>query len=75
MQINKFWKKLRDALKEPSQYQLDCQKPKTVLLDTGEMFWPYAWAVQLITLTPNTSFNSEIEQKYLKTISKFKKYL
>lgn len=60
MQINKFWKQLRDVLKEPSQYQVECQKPKNVLLDTGEMFWPYAWAVMLNRLTPipNTSFIS-----------------
>ncbi|KAE8057338.1 hypothetical protein FH972_014039 [Carpinus fangiana] len=41
--INKLWKRLRDLLKEPSRYQVHCQKPKTVLLDTGEMFEPYAW--------------------------------
>ena len=46
LQINKLWKKLRDLLKEPTQYQVQCQKPKTVLLDTGEMFVPYAWAVR-----------------------------
>lgn len=40
-EINKFWKQVRDLLKEPSQYQVDCQKPKTVLVDTGEMFEPY----------------------------------
>lgn len=45
MQINKFWRRLRDFLKEPSQEQVECQLPKTVLLDTGEMFEPYEWAV------------------------------
>lgn len=45
-QINELWRKLRDALKKPTPYQVDCQKPKTVLLDTGEMFVPYAWAVR-----------------------------
>jgi len=48
IQINPFWKNLRDFLKEPSQYQVDCQNPKPVLLSTGEMFDPYAWAVRLL---------------------------
>lgn len=46
LQINKLWKQLRDSLKKPSEFQVGCQKPKTVLLDTGEMFEPYAWAVR-----------------------------
>lgn len=50
MQINKLWKKLRDALKKPSQYQIDCQQPKAVLLSSGEMFEPYAWAVMPVKL-------------------------
>ncbi|PHU21055.1 Neutral ceramidase [Capsicum chinense] len=49
-EINPFWKKLRDALREPSPYQVDCQKPKTVLLDTGEMFWPYPWAPAILPI-------------------------
>ncbi|KAL4280954.1 hypothetical protein GQ457_03G037740 [Hibiscus cannabinus] len=49
--INEFWKKLRDLLKEPSKYQVDCQQPKPVLLSTGEMFEPYAWAVRPSFLT------------------------
>ncbi|KAK2997938.1 hypothetical protein RJ639_025713 [Escallonia herrerae] len=43
--INDFWKRVRDFLKKPTRYQVDCQKPKAVLLDTGEMFEPYAWAI------------------------------
>ncbi|KAL8524294.1 hypothetical protein ACS0TY_014026 [Phlomoides rotata] len=49
-EINEFWKTVRDAIKEPSQYQVDCQKPKTVLLDTGEMFWPYDWAPAILPI-------------------------
>ncbi|KAL3372319.1 hypothetical protein AABB24_008730 [Solanum stoloniferum] len=45
-EINPFWKKLRDVLREPSPHQVGCQKPKTVLLDSGEMFWPYPWAAR-----------------------------
>ncbi|KAL0314479.1 UNVERIFIED_CONTAM: Neutral ceramidase 2 [Sesamum angustifolium] len=49
-EINEFWKKVRDAIKEPSQQQVNCQKPKAVLLDTGEMFWPYAWAPAILPI-------------------------
>ncbi|XP_022999686.1 neutral ceramidase 2-like [Cucurbita maxima] len=49
-QINKLWKKLRDSLRKPSEFQVGCQKPKTVLLDTGEMFEPYAWAPAILPI-------------------------
>ncbi|WMV27801.1 hypothetical protein MTR67_021186, partial [Solanum verrucosum] len=49
-EINPFWKKLRDVLREPSPYQVGCQKPKTVLLDSGEMFWPYPWAPAILPI-------------------------
>ncbi|KAL6295490.1 hypothetical protein ACE6H2_003632 [Prunus campanulata] len=48
--INEMWRKLRDSLKKPTPYQVDCQKPKTVLLDTGEMFVPYAWAPAVLPI-------------------------
>lgn len=37
---------MRNTLKAPSQEQIDCQHPKPILLDTGEMKVPYAWAVR-----------------------------
>ncbi|XVE94457.1 hypothetical protein REPUB_Repub02eG0010300 [Reevesia pubescens] len=49
-EINEMWKQLRDLLKEPSQYQVDCQKPKAVLLSSGEMFVPYAWAPAILPI-------------------------
>ncbi|KAF7817678.1 neutral ceramidase 2-like [Senna tora] len=49
-QINPLWKHLRDVLKEPTQYQVNCQKPKPVLLSTGEMFEPYAWAPAILPI-------------------------
>ena len=63
LQINKLWKQLRDSLKKPSEFQVGCQKPKTVLLDTGEMFEPYAVAVRkkrgyLKSITNLMSINS-----------------
>ncbi|KAI3778472.1 hypothetical protein L2E82_07803 [Cichorium intybus] len=48
--INEFWKQVRDFLKKPSDYQVDCQKPKPVLLSTGEMFFPYAWAPAIVPI-------------------------
>ncbi|KAK2660844.1 hypothetical protein Ddye_007377 [Dipteronia dyeriana] len=49
-EINKLWKKLRDVLKKPSPYQEDCQKPKAILLSSGEMFEPYAWAPAILPI-------------------------
>ncbi|TKY46563.1 Neutral ceramidase [Spatholobus suberectus] len=48
--INRFWKNVRDFLKEPSQHQVDCQNPKPVLLSTGEMFDPYPWAPAILPI-------------------------
>ncbi|KAK9063963.1 hypothetical protein SSX86_017835 [Deinandra increscens subsp. villosa] len=48
--INEFWKRVRDSLKKPSDYQISCQKPKAVLLSTGEMFVPYAWAPAVVPI-------------------------
>lgn len=36
---------MRDVLKTPDKKQVDCQQPKPILLDTGEMKQPYDWAV------------------------------
>ncbi|WCJ44326.1 Neutral ceramidase [Euphorbia peplus] len=49
-EINELWRKVRDLLKKPSQYQQDCQKPKNVLLSTGEMFEPYAWTPAILPI-------------------------
>lgn len=40
-----FWKSVRNLLKAPDEEQVACQKPKPILLDTGEMKLPYDWAV------------------------------
>nr|XP_043619098.1 neutral ceramidase 2-like [Erigeron canadensis] len=48
--INEFWKRVRDFLKKPSAYQVDCQNPKPVLVSTGEMFFPYAWAPAIVPI-------------------------
>ncbi|KAL7587190.1 hypothetical protein Lser_V15G38326 [Lactuca serriola] len=45
---NPFWKLVRNLLKTPSQEQKDCQQPKPILLDTGEMKVPYDWAPSIL---------------------------
>lgn len=45
---NPFWKLVRNVLKAPSQEQVDCQHPKPILLDTGEMKIPYEWAPSIL---------------------------
>ena len=34
---------MRDALHDPSAEQVKCHAPKPILLDTGEMDFPYPW--------------------------------
>lgn len=36
---------MRNVLRTPGPEQVQCQKPKPILLDTGEMKTPYDWAV------------------------------
>ncbi|KAF8781378.1 Neutral ceramidase like protein [Argiope bruennichi] len=38
-----FWNLVRDLISAPSEELKSCQKPKPVLLPTGEMKFPYAW--------------------------------
>ncbi|XP_067928442.1 uncharacterized protein [Watersipora subatra] len=40
---NKFWSVISGFISKPSQKQVDCQKPKPILLNTGEIDVPYAW--------------------------------
>ena len=34
---NPFWNLVRDLIKPPTQEQMNCHKPKPILLDTGEV--------------------------------------
>ncbi|KAJ7527759.1 hypothetical protein O6H91_16G069600 [Diphasiastrum complanatum] len=43
---NLFWRLVRSALKTPTAEQAACQKPKPILIDTGEMSIPSPWAVK-----------------------------
>ncbi|CAA6655087.1 unnamed protein product [Spirodela intermedia] len=41
---------VRNVLKTPNQAQVDCQHPKPILLDTGEMKEPYDWAPSILPI-------------------------
>ncbi|CAN1275665.1 Neutral ceramidase 2 [Linum perenne] len=45
---NTFWRLVRGFLKTPGPEQVECQKPKPILLDTGEMKLPYDWAPAIL---------------------------
>ncbi|KAJ7959748.1 Neutral ceramidase [Quillaja saponaria] len=45
---NPFWKLVGGLLKTPNKEQIDCQHPKPILLDTGEMKEPYDWAPSIL---------------------------
>merc|ERR1719244_1085070 len=40
---NPFWDFISGLLKDPSPEQVDCQAPKPILLDTGEIEFPFPW--------------------------------
>uniref|UniRef100_A0A1D1XN89 Neutral ceramidase n=1 Tax=Anthurium amnicola TaxID=1678845 RepID=A0A1D1XN89_9ARAE len=47
---NPFWMLVRNLLKTPDKVQIECQYPKPILLDTGEMHQPYDWAPSILPL-------------------------
>ncbi|KAL9676956.1 hypothetical protein QQ045_005179 [Rhodiola kirilowii] len=47
---NLFWKLIRNLIKTPGKEQIDCQYPKPILLDTGEMKLPYDWAPSILPI-------------------------
>ncbi|XP_044479334.1 neutral ceramidase 1-like [Mangifera indica] len=47
---NPFWRLVRNVLKTPDKEQVDCQHPKPILLDTGEMKQPYDWAPSILPI-------------------------
>ncbi|GAU35662.1 hypothetical protein TSUD_255590 [Trifolium subterraneum] len=49
-QGNPFWKLVRNLLKTPDKEQIECQQPKPILLDTGEMKLPYDWAPSILPI-------------------------
>ncbi|PNY09183.1 neutral/alkaline non-lysosomal ceramidase [Trifolium pratense] len=47
---NPFWKLVRNLVKTITRKQIDCQHPKPILLDTGEMNVPYEWAPSILPI-------------------------
>ncbi|OAY61128.1 neutral ceramidase 1 [Manihot esculenta] len=47
---NAFWRLVRNFLKTPNKEQVNCQHPKPILLDTGEMKRPYDWAPSILPI-------------------------
>ncbi|OAA55426.1 neutral ceramidase precursor [Cordyceps fumosorosea ARSEF 2679] len=43
-----IWRVLRWLLKPPSQEQIDCQYPKPIVLDVGEVGRPYEWTPNIV---------------------------
>lgn len=41
---------MRDFLKKPSEEQVECHHPKPILLDTGEMDFPYPWQPKILPI-------------------------
>ncbi|WOO79072.1 Neutral ceramidase 2 [Vanrija pseudolonga] len=47
---NPVWKLVTRATKSPSARQKECQGAKNILLDVGEMDWPYAWSANIVDI-------------------------
>jgi len=51
---NPFWNFVSDILEKPTQAQIDCQAPKPILLDTGQIpeskVWHDYWQPQIVDL-------------------------
>ncbi|KAF4449175.1 alkaline ceramidase [Fusarium austroafricanum] len=43
-----FWAIVSKFLRNPTKEQVECQKPKPILIDAGEINQPYAWAPNII---------------------------
>ncbi|TQV92029.1 neutral/alkaline nonlysosomal ceramidase [Cordyceps javanica] len=43
-----IWRVVRWLLKPPSQEQVDCQHPKPIILDVGEVGRPYEWTPNIV---------------------------
>lgn len=45
-----FWRFITWILKQPSQLQIRCQHPKSILLDVGEVSLPYQWTPNVVDI-------------------------
>jgi neutral ceramidase len=46
-----FWKLVRDFITTPTKEQEQCHAPKPILLDVGEMHYPYEWAPSIVEIS------------------------
>lgn len=47
---NPLWRVVSGVLREPTPKQKECQKPKPILLDVGEISTPYAWTPNIVDI-------------------------
>lgn len=47
---NPLWNFARDLLHPPTKEQKECHKPKPILLDVGELKFPYAWTANVVDI-------------------------
>lgn len=47
---NPMWLAVRNLLKTPSKDQVECHKPKPILLNVGEMDKPYDWSPNIVDI-------------------------
>ncbi|SPO06668.1 related to ceramidase [Cephalotrichum gorgonifer] len=45
-----LWRVVSRFIKDPSPEQVECQRPKPILLDVGEMHEPYEWAPNIVDI-------------------------
>eukprot|EP01034_Spumella_vulgaris_P022327 gene22328-28447_t len=47
---NPFWNRVRDFLSEPTQEEIDCQAPKPIFINTGDIEKPYEWDPKVVPI-------------------------
>lgn len=47
---NPFWILVRNIISAPSQEQTDCHSPKPILLNTGDLNFPYPWQPRILPI-------------------------
>ncbi|KAF5618716.1 alkaline ceramidase [Fusarium sp. NRRL 52700] len=45
-----FWALVSKFLRDPTKEQVECQSPKPILIDAGEITLPYAWAPNIVDI-------------------------
>uniref|UniRef100_U5ESX4 Neutral ceramidase n=1 Tax=Corethrella appendiculata TaxID=1370023 RepID=U5ESX4_9DIPT len=45
---NPFWNTVRDFIYEPTAEDIECHRPKPILLNTGRMTFPYEWQPMIV---------------------------